>query len=333
MAQRPAQAFSLDVPLEDVVMPFEAQGLDVRGRIVSFGPLVDTILARHGYPEPVSRLVGEAIALTALLGTSLKFDGRFILQTQGDGPVSMLVVDMQKPNHVRACAKFDEERVRQVAGQSPGAPARLLGQGHMAMTVDQGPQTNRYQGVVPLEGQSLADAADLYFRQSEQIPTMVHLAVAQNTSAGGDKRMSTQWRAGGILIQHLPGPGASAAHRDLPPGNVPDGIELAEFEEPDTWTEAKALLGTVQDHELTDPTLTPQRLLFRLFHERGVRVFEGERMEEACRCSRERIANMLRQFSAEERADMVTDEGAIEVVCEFCSAAYLFDPDELKPDG
>ncbi|MDP2618860.1 MAG: Hsp33 family molecular chaperone [Hyphomicrobiales bacterium] len=314
---------------DDLVMPFEAEGLDVRGRIVRLGPAADAILSRHAYPPPVSRLLGEAIALAVLLGASLKFEGRFILQTQSDGPVSLMVVDFDTPDSIRAWASFDADRVL-VAEQTGAGPADLLGAGHLAMTIDQGQDTSRYQGIVPLEGASLADAADLYFRQSEQIPTLVRLAVAESvTPAANGETPGRAWRAGGILIQHLP-KGERRPPRDLPPGDAPEGLAAAPETEPDAWTEARALTETVEAHELTDPTLEPERLLLRLFHERGVRVFRARTLRESCGCSRRRIVEMLRRFSAEERADMVEEEsGEIVVTCRFCSTVYPVRPEEI----
>jgi molecular chaperone Hsp33 len=315
---------------DDLVMAFEAEGLDARGRIVRLGPAADAILSRHAYPAPVSRLLGEAIALAVLLGASLKFEGRFILQTQSDGPVSLMVVDFDTPDSIRAWASFDADRVR-AAEEAGGGPTDLLGSGHLAMTIDQGQDTSRYQAIVPLEGETLAEAADLYFRQSEQIPTLVRLAVAESvtpvTSGAAPERA---WRAGGILIQHLPKDERRAA-RDLPPGDAPEGLAPLAEAEPDAWMEARALTETVEAHELTDPTLEPERLLLRLFHERGVRVFRARALREACRCSRRRIIDMLRQFSAAERADMVEEKtGEIVVTCRFCSADYRLRPEDIR---
>jgi molecular chaperone Hsp33 len=318
---------------DDLVMAFEAEGLDVRGRIVRLGPAADAILSRHAYPAPVSRLLGEAIALAVLLGASLKFEGRFILQTQSDGPVSLMVVDFDTPDSIRAWASFDAERVR-AAEQAGGGPAQLLGSGHLAMTIDQGQDTSRYQAIVPLEGETLAEAADLYFRQSEQIPTLVRLAVAESvTPVAPGAAPERAWRAGGILIQHLP-KGERPVVRDLPAGDAPEGLAPAAEAEPDawpdSWNEARALTETVEAHELTDPTLEPERLLLRLFHERGVRVFRARALREACHCSHRRIIDMLRQFSAAERADMVEAEtGEIAVTCRFCSASYRLRPDDI----
>jgi molecular chaperone Hsp33 len=319
----------LSVPRDDRVLPFQAEGLDVRGRVVRLGPSIDRILSRHAYPKPVSRALGEAIALTLLLGTTLKFDGRFIVQTKTDGPIRMIVVDFQTPDRVRACATFDREAVKDAEIAGRASTIELLGEGHLAMTIDQGPQMARYQGVVALSGESLSAAADQYFRQSEQIPTRVRLAVAENITADGPV-----WRAGGIIIQFLPSSPDRMRMADLSPGDAPEGAEIMAHVEDDAWVEARLLLETVQDHELIDPTIASEELLYRLFHEGGVRVFEAVDVVERCRCSRDSITGMLRSFSAQDRRDMVADDGSIAVTCEFCNTRYGFDPAEFDaPDA
>src|SRR5215471_96549 len=201
------------VPVDDTVLPFEVNALDLRGRLTRLGPALDDILTKHDYPAPVGKLLGEAIVLTTLLGSSLKFEGRFILQTQTDGPVSFLVVDFQAPDRLRAYARYDEARLKE-AKDSGG----LLGKGHLAMTVDQGPDMSRYQGLVALTGGSLEEAAHEYFLRSEQIPTRVRLAVGEEwrSSDGGKHR----WRAGGLLMQFLPKAPERARQADLHPGDV-----------------------------------------------------------------------------------------------------------------
>jgi molecular chaperone Hsp33 len=314
--------------VDDLVLPFAVEALDVRGRIVRLGPALDTILQRHGYPDAVARVVGEAAALTVLLGSALKFEGSFQLQTRSDGPIEMLVVDFDAPDRLRAFARFDAERV---AALAPGArSAELLGEGVLAMTIDQGSETSRYQGVVALEGQGLEEAAHQYFRQSEQIPTRVRLAVAEQLAGGG-----RAWRAGGLMTQFLPTSPERARQVDLHPGDAPEGHpaqDATERPEDDAWVEAKALVDTVEDHELIDPSVSSERLLYRLFHERGVRVFEGQGVREACRCSRARIMGMMRRFNAKDRRDMVGDNGRIEVTCEFCSRRYDLDPAEIEAE-
>ncbi len=306
---------------DDTVVPFTLEALKCRGRVARLGPALDTILCRHDYPEPVSRLLGEAIVLTALVGSALKFEGRFILQTQTDGPVKMIVVDLDTPDGLRACARFDAETVAAaVAAGTTGAS--LLGQGHLAMTVDQGEHTERYQGIVALQGGGFEAAARHYFDQSEQIPTEVRLAVAEHAKRGDRRR----WRAQGLLVQYFP-KGDERRTPNLPGGGDPADAETVE---PDGWTAARAIMQTLGDDELADPDISPERLLFRLFHEARLRVFSPAPLEERCTCSAERIKDMLtNSFTSEEREDMAVD-GEIEVVCEFCSTAYRFTPGQFE---
>ena len=313
-----------DLGLDDLVLPFVVEPLESRGRVVRLGPAVDRILARHAYPAPVARLVGEATALTVLLGSALKFDGRFQLQTRSNGVVDMIVVDFDAPDRVRAFARFDAEALQRAVDSGEASPAQLLGSGHLALTIDQGPDMSRYQGVVPLEGQGLEEAAHQYFRQSEQIPTLVRLAVAESVTGEG-----RQWRAGGLMVQFLPQSIDRMRQADLHPGDAPEGTVMHEHAEDDAWTEAKSLAATVEDHELVDPTLSSERLLFRLFHERGVKVFQGQGVNDACRCSTDRIEDMLRRFTPDERRDMVGDNGRIGITCEFCSTHREFDPKDF----
>ncbi len=314
----------------DTVLPFAVEALDLRGRTVRLGPALDAILARHDYPEPVARLLAEATALTALLGTALKFEGRFVVQTRTDGPVSMLVVDFRTPDGLRAYARFDAEAVAAAVADGRAAPADLLGSGHLAMTVDQGGDMRPYQGVVALDGIGLEEVAHVWFGQSEQIPTRVRLAVAEELTRGADGAMVRAWRAGGLLAQFLPESEDRRRVRDLAPGDLPEGAEAPVHVDDDAWAEAEALIATIADVELTDPELSSERLLWRLFNERGVRVFDTQPLVERCRCSRERVGAMLASFTAEEVADMTVD-GAIEVTCEFCSTHYRFDPAEVRP--
>lgn len=309
---------------DDAVRPFEVAAIDVRGRVIQMGPVLDVILARHAYPTAVARLLAEATVLAVLLGSSLKFDGKFILQTRTDGPVDMLVVDYRTNGGIRAYARFDGAAVAMAEAAGAATPGALLGHGTLAMTVDQGGRMNRYQGVVPLEGESLEEVAHTYFRQSEQIPTRVRLAVAEMHVREGD-RMHHRWRAGGLLVQFLPDAPERMRQADLPGGDRPADNPAAEFAEDDAWTEAQSLVGTVQDDELTDPMVPVETLLFRLFHERGVRVYRAAGIHDECSCSRERVAGLLATFTAEEIAES-TEDGAISVTCEFCGKKYRFDP-------
>lgn len=312
---------------DDLILPFAVEPLDLRGRVVRLGPAIDTMIKRHGYPEAVARVLGEAAALTALLGASLKFEGRFQLQTRTDGPVEMIVVDFDTPDRLRAFIRFDAERVAQSVAAGEADAARLIGHGHLAMTIDQGPTMSRYQGVVPMEGQSLEEAAHQYFRQSEQIPTRVRLAVAEQIGEAG-----SVWRAGGLLAQFMPASIDRQRQADLDPGDAPEGAvtQSGDAGEDDAWLEGRALVDTIADHELVDPALSSERLLYRLFHERGVRVFSGQPLREGCNCNRDRIMRMLASFSAQERKDMVREDGRIGVTCEFCSRHYELAAEEVE---
>lgn len=325
MGREPVSRPVSDRGEDDVAIPFAVAPLDVRGRLVRLGPALDVLLANHNYPDEVARAVGEAAALTALLGSSLKFDGRFQLQTRSDGALDMLVVDFDAPDRLRAFARFDADRLSAARAAGAATPAELIGKGHLAFTIDQGPDMSRYQGVVALEGQGLEAAAHEYFLRSEQIPTLVRLAVAEimGAEAGG------RWRAGGLIVQFLPDAPGRARMADLPPGDAPDGAAEEEFAEDDAWSEARALAATAEDHELVDPGLSSERLLYRLFHERGVTVFDPAPLRHACRCSRTSIETMLRRFTREERRDMVGDDGRIGVTCEFCGVKREFDPSDL----
>ena len=310
---------------DDTVVPFTLDKLDTRGRSVRLGDALDTILNRHNYPAPVARLLGEAVVLAALIGSSLKFDGKFIMQTQTDGPVNLIVVDFDAPDGLRGYARFDHDALLKAAEEGRTRPSELLGNGHLAMTIDQGAHTERYQGIVALQGNSLEEVAHTYFMQSEQIPTQVRLAVAEFTRKGDHR---PHWRAGGVLIQHLPEHGGSRV-ADLPGDGNFDNPDH-NFVEPDGWNEAKAHLSTLDDLELADPDLSSERLLFRLYHETGVRVFAPMPIVERCTCSADRIEDMLgTNFTAEDREEMAVD-GEIEVVCEFCSTAYHFNPNQFN---
>ena len=291
---------------DDIVAAFQIEDAPVRGRIVRLGPLIDQVLTRHNYPEPVANLLGEACAMAALVGASLKFDGRLIVQAQGDGPVSLVVADYDTSGAIRGYCSFDEGRVAEASKGfvRPGA-ATLLGKGAFSMTIDQGPEMERYQGITAIEGETLALCAETYFAQSEQTPTRVRLAVGQlQTDAG------FVWRAGGLLIQNIA------------------GDEDARGSAEELWNRAQALFETVGEDELIDPMVPAGTLLYRLFHEDGVRLFKPAPLKAFCRCTAERILDVLRAFPPEERGEMVETDGVIRVTCEYCSRVY-----EVPPDG
>jgi len=310
---------------DDSLLPFAVEPLDLRGRMVRLGPTVNAILTHYDYPAPVARLLGEALALATLLGSILESHGRFQLQTRSDGPVDMLVVDYDAPGKLRGFARYDAARVAEFeAAGARTQPALLFGRGHLALTIEREADAARYQGVVPLEGESLAEAAHIYFQQSEQIPSVVRLAVGEVVTSQG-----RVWRAGGLLLQYLPAHGAHI--RDLPGGDAPHDLDDEDEEIDDAWSEGRALAETLADHELIDPDLSGERLLYRLFHERGVTVFPERALAEFCRCSDARIEGLLRSFTSQERADMIGDDGRIGVTCEFCSTHRSYDPAVFDP--
>ena len=313
-------ALNIDFAGQDAVVPFQVEPLDVRGRAVQIGPMLDTILDRHNYPEPVSRLLAETVVLTVLLGTALKFEGKFILQTQTDGPVSMIVTDFTTPGSVRAYARFDADAV---AALETTDSISLLGKGILAMTIDQGEYTQRYQGIVQLDGVGLEEVARRYFRQSEQIPTEVRIAVGEVLTRSEVGGLRHNWTAGGVLLQFLPDTTERMRQKDLHGGD--GATDDNGFAEDDAWSEAQALMKTIDDVELTDASVEPERLLYRLFHEHGARIFDGAKVHDDCSCSEEKVEGVLAGLSAQERGESV-ENCEISVTCEFCSSTYSFDP-------
>lgn len=313
---------------DDMVLPFATEISGVRGRVVRLGATVDTILSRHAYPDPVSEAVAHALALTTMLGAPMATGSRLSLQTRTDGPLGFLFVEYQSPGKVRATASFAKERLAELAARhARPSEGELLGHGHMALTLD--PQDGRdvTQGIVALEGGSLTAAANTYFRQSEQLPSYIRLAVARHRVAGAEKSSGGEggdgargwtWRAGGLIVQH-------PSERD-----AEDEGDVVLGDTSEDWQRVRLLAATVEDHELLDPQLSPRRLLVRLFHEEGVRVFEPRPVTAHCRCSRERVAMFLASFSPESLEEMSEPDGSYSVTCEFCSTVYRFGRDELR---
>jgi molecular chaperone Hsp33 len=297
---------------DDLVQPFQIDPFRLRGRLVRLGSLLNEILTRHSYPEPVAVMLGEAIALAVALAGALKYDGVFTLQTKGDGPIRLLVADVTTAGAVRGYAQFDEAKLAKAmaAGEVAHSVPRLLGAGYLAFTVDQGEHAERYQGIVELQGASLAECTHHYFRQSEQVEAGLKVAVARVPDASGGK---PSWRGGSLMIQRLPPEGQAAAQ------------EAAE----DGWRRAMILMSSCTAQELVDPALTPEALLLRLFHEDGVRVYRRHSLTAQCRCSRERVERVLRMLPADELAALTTQEGDVVVTCEFCSTRYRFDDAEV----
>jgi len=296
---------------DDVVGAFQIEGEPVRGRVARLGPAIDQILRAHTYPEPVANLLGEACALAAVVGSNLKFDGRLIVQAQGSGPVRYVVADYDTSGGLRGYCRYDADEVAAVSSgfQRPGART-LLGDGVFIMTVDQGEDMDRYQGVTSIEGETLALCAEQYFAQSEQTPTRLLLAVGQVEGVQPDGVTGRVWRAGGVLIQ-----------------NIAEDDTRGSTEE--AWSRTQILFETIGEDELVDPELPSNTLLWRLFHEDGVRVFGSQPLRAFCRCSQERIETVLRSFGPDERAEMVEPDGKIRVTCEYCSRVYAVAPNDL----
>lgn len=306
---------------DDLVLPFQTVASRMIGRVIRLGGVADTVLKRHDYPVPVSEVLGQSLALAALLGTALNFEGRLIVQTRSNGPLGFLVVQFETPGQLRGYASFDAARVEAMAKGSEQSD--LFGEGHLAITIDPAEGKERYQGIVPLAaGSTVTEAAEAYFRQSEQLPTFIRLAVARHFTSTGQSDRGWHWRAGGLMVQHV----APEA------GSIRETEEDEEFllgAQDDHWQRVCLLAATVEDHELTDPTLSPEALLYRLFHEEGVRVMPARPVAEKCRCSRERVLSFLKSFGAEELSDMREGDGKIAVTCEFCNTRYRFAPEEI----
>ncbi|HWA01803.1 MAG TPA: Hsp33 family molecular chaperone HslO [Caulobacterales bacterium] len=293
---------------DDIVAPFSLDAAPVRGRIARLGAgALDPILRRHDYPPPVAMLLGEALTLAALVGALLKVEGRLVVQAQGDGPVPLLVAEHRSDGGLRGYARLADGAATALARSHRVPPAELLQSGQLVLTIDQGGEAPTYQGVVPLEGETLARCAENYFQSSEQTPSRVRLAVGEVQGAHGPRA----WRGGGLLMQRIAG--------DALRGDTDED-----------WSRARILFDTVGDDELIDPELAADRLLYRLFHEEGVRMGEMAPLADQCTCSAERLSGLMRSFTAEEVSDLIEPDGKLHARCQFCAREYLIDPEGLK---
>jgi molecular chaperone Hsp33 len=313
-------------PDDNIIQPFQLEASGLRGRIVRLGSALDAMLTRHNYPMPVAHLLAETLATSLLLSSMLKYEGIFTLQTSGDGPVRTLVADVTTGGHLRGYAGFNEDVVKamEAAEEKPegGAYAgfslqHLAGKGYLAFTVDQGEHMERYQGIVALDGATLAHSVQHYFDQSEQIGTSIKVAATHDAKTG--------WRAGAIMLQRMPDPSAAVVGQD---GVTPLRPDLIAEKEED-WKRSHILLQSVTEGELVNPDLHSHDLLVRLFHEEGVRIFSPLDAHDKCRCSPERVARVLETLPPEDR-DHAAKDGIIEMKCEFCSKMYRFDTATLS---
>jgi molecular chaperone Hsp33 len=306
------------IPADDVVVAFRTQNSNIRGRIVRLGATLDQIVAPHRMPDLPGRALSEALALAALCGSALPVGGNLNLMVRSGGAVSILVADYAASGKLRGYARYDAQKLQELTANAPRSDiAPALGDGHLAITLDSGPGEERYQGVLAFENAPLSATVAAYFQQRENLPTFIRSAVAeQYVGARQDPQLQTGWhrRAGGLMVQSL---GTSEDEGD---------DEANE----DAWKRVEMLAATVEDHELLDPGLTVERLLLRLFHEEAVAVERIIPLNAFCRCSREKVENVLMAFGAAELSDMRDDDGKIVVTCEFCTKRYVFSLDELR---
>jgi len=301
---------------DNLLLPFQIESMAAQGRLVRLGDAVHAVVTAHDYPEDVARMLGEAQAIAAVITGTLKFDGVLTFQIKGDGPINMLVVDVTSDGAMRGYAQFNEEKLAAASGESGAAKGaqqdvpRFFGSGYLALTVDLGPDTQRYQGIVPLEGATLADCAHTYFRQSVQLEAVLKIAVGRIEDADG----TNHWRAGALILQRLEQSGVQQQSGDD-----------KDLDSDDAWRRAVVLLGSCTSAELIDPSLHHNDLLYRLFNEDGVRVFDPTPLLMRCRCSRDRVENVLQSFPRSEIATMKIGDDVV-VTCEFCNENYVFDP-------
>lgn len=290
---------------DDQVRPFLLAATGVRGRIVRLGPALDRILGRHAYPPAVAHLLAECLVVTAALASGLKFEGRLILQIAGGGPVRLLVADVDSDGAIRGYASFDAAAFAadRASGDGDGSIARLVGGGTLALTIDQGPTTDRFQSVVDLSGGTLADSINQYFSQSEQLDTTLKLACGRDAEG--------RWAGAAIVVQRLP------------------AGELAYDDALEDWRRTVVLLASCTAAELLDPALTAQELIYRLFHEEQIRFFETRDFRDRCRCEPERFAAVIRSLSAVDIEDLKEDDGRIRVTCQFCKREQTYDDEDI----
>lgn len=307
-------------PPDNLLQPFQIESMAAQGRLVRLGDTVQSVLGAHDYPDDVARVLGEAQAIAGVIAGTLKFDGVLTFQIKGDGPVNLLVVDVTSDGAMRGYAQYREDELETTAAGPDAAKGpqqdvpRLFGNGYLALTVDQGADTQRYQGIVPLEGATLTDCTHTYFRQSVQLEAVLKVAVDRVAENGSERR----WRAGALILQKLEQRGVQRQSGDVHDPDLDDA-----------WRRAVVLLGSCTSAELLDPALHPNDLLYRLFNEDGVRVFESWPLAMRCRCSRERVENVLRSFPRAEIDDMKIGDDVV-VTCEFCNQSYVFDPAAIE---
>jgi molecular chaperone Hsp33 len=292
-----------DLSVPRGVTPFYLPDQPVRGRVIRLGPLAATLLSRHEHAPPVRALLGQALALAAALASALKFNGSFSIQARGDGPVPMLIVDCTEAGALRGYVRVTDEAVIPADANA----GQLLGKGYLAFTVDQGMDRDPQQGIVALEGESLAQMAEHYFSTSEQLPAKIFLAAAETPSG---------WRAAALVLERVAGAGGISP-------------EMSAELQDEAWRTACILADTLTQEELLDDTLPPERLLYRLFHGEGVAVGRPRPLSFGCRCSRARLGGILEGFTHDDLDHMAVD-GDIVMTCEFCNFDFRFPRDSVN---
>ncbi|MGQ0565050.1 MAG: Hsp33 family molecular chaperone HslO [Gemmobacter sp.] len=309
---------------DDTVLPFQLDLSDIRGRVARLDLALQDVLRQHHYPPQIEALVAEAALLTALIGQSIKLRWKLSLQVRGKGPVRIIATDYYAPTdegtpaRIRGYASFDPARL-----DPDAVPFSQIGEGYFAILIDQGEGTEPYSGITPIAGGSLSSCAETYFAQSEQLPTRFALSFGQSTLPG----TAPVWRAGGVMLQHMPVAGGGVAS----PGGSGEGGLLSHADilggaQAENWTRANLLLDTVEDIELVGPGVAPTDLLVRLFHEEGPRVFDAQPVRFGCSCSAEKVRQSLSIYSARDIRHMTTPEGTVTADCQFCGAHYVLDP-------
>lgn len=320
---------------DDTVLPFQLDRSDVRGRIARLDGVLEDVLRQHDYPAIVEGLVAEIALLTALIGQTMKLRWKLSLQVRGKGPIRILATDYYAPEteggsaRIRAWASFDPARLEEDAD-----PFSQIGEGYLAVLIDQGEGTLPYQGMTPLAGGSLSTCAETYFAQSEQLPTRFQLAYGRSTETGQAER----WRAGGVMLQMMPS-SPIAAREGSGEGGLLRHADILAGAEDENWTRANVLLDTVETMELIGPSVGLTNLLVRLFNEEVPRVYDPVPVRFGCTCSADRVRTSLSIYSARDLRHMTTAEGTVTADCQFCGAHYVFDPLTLgfeavkNPDG
>ena len=308
---------------DDTVLPFQLDRSDIRGRVARLDSALDSVLAQHDYPPVIESLVAEAVLLTAMIGQTLKLRWRLSLQIRGNGPARLIATDYFAPGEagvparIRAYASFDRDRLDATAD-----PFSQIGEGYFALVIDQGRDMTPYQGITPLSGGSLSACAETYFAQSEQLPTRFATSFGLSHLPGQD----AAWRAGGVMLQHLPKASPHAKGEATGESGLLAAEDMLEGDEAENWGRANLLLDTVEELELIGPAVQPTDLLLRLFHEEAPRVFDAQPLSFGCTCSEEKVRQSLSIYSAKDIGTMTTDEGTVTADCQFCGAHYVLDP-------